>query len=274
MTIVNIGDCCLESVHYLPASCTVASTLQKPLPITKDTTILLTRRSNNTNTLCTAEQVSWSYLILNQQSTINDNTQLNIQTTSPQHLNMYPGGYGNYGGGYGGYGGGYGGYGGYGNAYGGGGGGCYGMNPYQSAQMQQANMRRAYAAQTQQANMHRAQQENTRRSQNQYARQQQTYSEQADRARAQQERYMRRAQAAQAEQGERNRESTQNAWMHRRQPRGRVDPESLQSKYRVLSLSKPRPPRTISQLPRSTSRDPGAPAGRKTSPTACAASGS
>ena len=114
--------------------------------------------------------------------------------------------------------------------YGGGGGG-YGMNPYQSPQMQRANMQRAYAAQRQQAQMYRAQQENARRVQTQYARQQQAYNEQADRARAQQERYMRRAQAAQAEQAERNRESTQNAWMHRRQPRGRVDPESLQCKY-------------------------------------------
>jgi len=145
---------------------------------------------------------------------------------------MSPGGYGGYGAGYGGhgYGGGYGG--GYGSGYGG---GSYGMNPYQSAQMQRANMQRAYAAQRQQAHMYRAQQENVRRAQNQYARQQQAYSEQADRARAQQERYMRRAQAAHAEQGERNRESTQNAWMHHRQPRGRVDPESLQGKCRVLS---------------------------------------
>jgi hypothetical protein len=85
--------------------------------------------------------------------------------------------------------------------------------------------------------MYRAQQENVRRVQNQYARQQQAYYDQADRARAQQERYMRRAQSAYAEQGERNRESTQNAWMHRRQPRGRVDPESLQDTYRVLSPS-------------------------------------
>jgi hypothetical protein len=52
---------------------------------------------------------------------------------------------------------------------------------------------------------------------------------------------MRRAQTAYAEQGERNRESTQNAWMHRRQPRGRVDPESLQSKCRVPSSFSTRP---------------------------------
>lgn len=189
---------------------------------------------------------------------------------------MYPSGYGNYGN----YGDGYGGYGygggynsGYGGAYGGGGG--YGMNPYQAAQMQRANMQRAYAAQRQQAQMYRAQQENVHRVQSQYARQQQAYNEQADRVRAQQERYMRRDQAAQAEQAECNRESTQNAWMHRRQPRGRVDPESLQCKYRVLSSLKARSSLIISQLPRLTSRDPGASAGNlKSSLTACAASGS
>ena len=189
---------------------------------------------------------------------------------------MYPGvygGYGSYGGGYGGYGYG-GGYNiGYGGAYGGGGG--YGMNPYQATQMQRANMQRTYAAQRQQAQMYRAQQENVRRVQTQYARQQQAYNEQADRTRAQQERYMRRAQAAQAEQTERNRESTQNAWMHHRQPRGRVDPESLQCKYRVHTSFNTRSSLTISQHPESTSRHPGAPAGTlKSSLTACAALGS
>jgi hypothetical protein len=83
---------------------------------------------------------------------------------------------------------------------------------------------------------------------------------------------MRRAQAAQAEQAKRNRESTQNAWMHRRQPRGRVDPESLQSKYRVLSPLNTRSLLTIPQHPKSMSRDPDAPAGTlKSSLTACAA---
>jgi hypothetical protein len=186
-----------------------------------DTAIQQYRQGNNP---FTTKLLDYNNLNLNHQSTIYPNSQVKKPTD-----NMYPGGYGNYGN----YGGGYGGYG-YGGGYNAYSGGGYGMNPYQSAQMQRANMQRAYQAQRQQAHMYRAQPENVRRVQNQYARQQQAYYDQADRVRAQQERYMRRAQSAYAEQGERNRESTQNAWMHRRQPRGRVDPESLQGKCRVL----------------------------------------
>lgn len=49
MIILNIGDCCLESFHYLPAACAVVCTLQKPIAITRYTTTFLEQRSNNTN---------------------------------------------------------------------------------------------------------------------------------------------------------------------------------------------------------------------------------
>jgi hypothetical protein len=135
---------------------------------------------------------------------------------------MYPIGYGGPGRnvrrGYGGYAGGYGG------SYRNGfdyGGADFAVNLFSRYGL---HTQRAFAAQRQQAQMYRDQQGNVHQFQNQQARMQQDYRDQVHHAQAQQERYP----------AERNRESTQNARMHQRQPRGRVDPDSVHCEYRIF----------------------------------------